>query len=461
MEDEKECRGRLLIVDDEPYIINAITRLLRGENLELLAAENGAKAIAVLEERMIDVILLDVKLPDISGLDVLRQARQMDPEIVIVIMSGHGTIKMAVEAMKEGAFEFISKPFETNDLIPLTVNRALEFKKLHEENRQLHGMVSGQVEFSNMVGVSAPMQRLLRLIPRLADIESTVLITGESGTGKEVFARAIHFSGNRRHQRFIPVDCGAMPEGVIENELFGHQKGAFTGADQAAHGLIKMADKGTIFFDEVAELPLSMQTRLLRFLQEHEVRSLGGTATDKVDTRVIAATNKNLEQMVAEKRFREDLYYRLNVVSVEMPPLRKRSEDIPVLIRFFMDKYRAKFNRKISLRPEVFEQMLCYSWPGNVRELENVIIKILSVCPDDTVGIEELPSNIRETPAAPSEPVPEGIELTLPAYEKLAIERALARCQGNIIEAAKILNLGKSTLYRKIKDLGVDVKSIC
>jgi two-component system NtrC family response regulator len=365
--------------------------------------------------------------------------------------------------MKDGAFEFLTKPFESNDLVPLTVLRGLEYKRLNESNRELRGIISGQVEFKNLVANSAAMQRILRLVDRLAQIDSTVLITGETGTGKEVIARAIHFSGPRRAHKFAPVDCGSIPPGLIESELFGHVKGAFTGAAANYDGQLKSADQGTVFLDEVGELPLEMQTRLLRFLQEKEVRPVGGSAAAKVDVRIIAATNRDLAQRVSEGKFREDLYYRLNVVNIHIPPLRERKEDVPALLQFMMKKYGAKLNSKASLSPEAFERLVEYSWPGNVRELENVVLQTLSLCLGDVIKIEDLPPSLKALQPAPAKTpagahINEEVPLSFEAYEKLAIERALRECQGNIAEAAKLLNVGKSTLYRKISTMKINYK---
>ena len=455
-EDNKiQSKRRVLVVDDEPYIRKAIYRMLQKEDLEFFEVENGEKALSVLNANLIDVVLLDVRLPDINGIDVLKHVKGIDPEIVVVIMTGHGTVQMAVEAMKEGAFEFLPKPFESPELVPLTVRRAIQYKSLQEENRKLEGMVSNQQKLSNLVGVSAPIQRILQLVPRLADIDSTVLITGESGTGKEVLARAIHFSGNRRERSFVPVDCGSIPAGIIESELFGHAKGAFTGAAKESEGLIKQADKGTIFLDEVGELPLDMQTRLLRFLQEREIRPLGGSNPQTVDARVIAATNQKLEDMVEGKNFREDLYYRINVIKIDMPPLRERKDDIPLLLNHFIKKHAGGTQSSPSFSPEAFDKLMEYRWPGNIRELENVIIQIMSLSHSDKIGQEDLPPSIKSFTPVHTAPVDEGTPLSLEAYEKLAIERALKHCEGNIVQAARLLGVGKSTLYRKIKSLEV------
>lgn len=456
-ENVSENARRVLVVDDEPYIRKAIKRMLKPEGLYLFEVETGEQALSTLDANLIDVVLLDVRLPDINGIDVLKHVKNIDPEIVVIIMTGHGTVQMAVEAMKEGAFEFLTKPFESPELIPITVRRALQYKALQEENRKLEGMVSNQQKLSNLVGVSAPMQRILQLIPRLADIDSTVLITGESGTGKEVLARAIHFSGNRRNKPFVPVDCGAIPAGIIESELFGHTKGAFTGAGKDSEGLIKQADQGTIFLDEIGELPLEMQTRLLRFLQEREIRPLGGAGPQKVDARVIAATNQNLAEMIEEKTFREDLYYRINVIKIEMPPLRERKDDIPLLINHFMKKHAGSGKSSLSLSPETFDKLMEYRWPGNIRELENIIIQVMSLATSDKIGLENLPQSIRTFTPRHIAQVAENIPLSLEAYEKLAIERALQHCEGNIVKAARLLGVGKSTLYRKIK--GLDIES--
>ena len=453
-------QARLLIVDDEPYVISALTRILRDAGLEILSAGAGAEALEVLQHNLIDVILLDVKLPDISGLEVLRQVKQIDPETVVIIMTGHGTVKTAVEAMKEGAFEFITKPFETNDLVRLTVAKALDYKRLHEKNRELQSIISGQAEYKNLIATSAAMQRIVRLIDRLAAIDSTILITGETGTGKEIIARAIHFSGPRRSKPFVPVDCGAIPAGVIESELFGHLKGSFTGAAASAEGLLKMAHQGTVFFDEIGELPLEMQTRLLRFLQEKEVRPVGGSSASKIEVRVIAATNRDLGKMVAEGKFREDLFFRLNVVHLEVPPLRDRKEDLPPLIQHLMEKHGLHLNTKIGFSPEAYQRLTQYHWPGNVRELENVVVQVLSLCTGDEIRPEDLPPALKNLAPTTPATVPDQIPLSLEAYEKLAIERALAHCRGNINDAAKVLNIGKSTLYRKISTLNINPKTV-
>jgi DNA-binding NtrC family response regulator len=453
-------RPRVLIVDDEPGIISAIRRLLHREELECLAAGTGGEAIAMVDQSLIDVMLLDLRLPDRNGIEVLQHVRKSSPDTVVVIMTGHGTIKLAIEAIKEGAYEFLQKPFENDDLIPLTVSRALAYRSMREANNQLQGIISGEREYANLVWTSTAMRKIMRLVPRLAEIDSTILIGGESGTGKEVLARAIHFSGPRRQRLFVPVDCGAIPAGIIESELFGHARGAFTGASEAAVGLLGQADRGTLFLDEIGELPLPMQTKLLRFLQEREVRPLGGEKPRAVDTRVIAASNRDLGTMIREKRFRSDLYYRLNVVNLEIPPLRERKEDIPILVGHFLRKYGPRLKRRPYFSPEASDLLHHYEWPGNVRELENAIVQTLSLCSDDQIRIEDLPAFLSSSPRLSSDSLPDSIPLSLEAYERLAITRALHLAKGAIPEAAALLNLGRSTLYRKIKDLAIDLKAL-
>jgi two-component system, NtrC family, response regulator len=453
----KGKKGNILIVDDEPYIIRAVSRLLKSEKHNILSSQNGQDAVAVVEDNLVDVVLLDINLPDIDGIEVLKHVKQIDQDIVVIMMTGYGSIKSAVEAMKAGAFEYLTKPFEDNDLIILTVRKAMQFKKLRNENDKLKEMMDGQSRFSNMIGSSASMQRIKRMATRLSNFDSTVLINGESGTGKEVLARNIHFSGVRRNKKFVPIDCGAIPAGIVESELFGHIRGSFTGAEQSSTGLIRLSDQGTAFFDEIGDLPLEMQTRLLRFLQEREVRPVGGTKSDKVDVRVIAATNRNLAQMVENKEFREDLFYRLYVVNIEIPPLRERKEDIPMLMKYFIDKHSQRYGREISFSPAACEVMQNYSWPGNVREVENVVLQLLSLSLDDVIEPEYLPPNVKELASITARaPKYEDIPLSIESYERACLENALKRSNWNVIEAAKLLKLGKSTMYRKMKDLDID-----
>jgi len=451
--DQRRC----LVVDDEPIMVELISRLLRREGLEILSAGNGPEGLALLANNLVDVMLLDYNMPGMNGLEVLKQAKRTAPGVVVVFMTGQGTVKTAVEAMKRGAFEFLQKPFEDNALLALTVRRALEYRLLQERNRRLEGMVSGEVNFPDLIGTSAAMQRILRLAPRMSEIDSAILIEGESGTGKEVLARVIHFNGPRKLKPFVPVDCGAIPEGIIESELFGHVKGSFTGAASDAPGLIAQSDGGTLFLDEIGELPLNMQTRLLRFLQQKEVRPVGGTKAAPVDARVMAATNRDLKQMVKDKTFREDLYYRLNVVNLKLPPLRERKDDIPALLRFFLDKHGLRMKTKVSLSPEAFQYLLRYSWPGNIRELENIVLQILSLYPEETIRPESLPPSV--TGEEPSMAAVAGLELplSLRAYEVLAVKKALACCRGDVDAAARVLEVGKSTLYRKIGEMEIDL----
>jgi len=445
----------LLVVDDEPNIVSSIRRLLRPSGLEIIAAGDGRSALAEVERREIDFMLLDVRLPDINGIEVLREVKRLSPETIVIIMSGHGTIKLAIEAIREGAFEFLEKPFTSHDLIAITLDRALAFKKVREENRELKAVVTGAAPFADLVGESEAMRKIIGLIPRLAEIDSTVLISGESGTGKEVLARAIHFGGPRRAGRFIPVDCGALPEGIIESELFGHVKGAFTGASESSDGLLRQAHLGTVFLDEIGELPLPLQSKLLRFLQEREVRPLGGGNAQLVDVRVIAASNRDLPRLAQEGQFRQDLFYRLNVVAIAMPALRERQDDIPLLIRRFLQKHGPRLNRNCAFAPETVERLCAYGWPGNIRELENTILQTLSLCPADLIRPTDLPAYLRPHFSSSGPPVAEDLPLTFAAYERVLITRTLAQCDGSINDAANLLGIGRSTLYRKIKLLGI------
>ena len=449
-------RRTVLVVDDEPNLVAAIRRLLRPTGLEVLTAGDGRSALEIARGRRVDFMFLDIRLPDIDGIEVLRTVKRLSPETIIVIMTGHGTIKLAIEAIREGAFEFLEKPFASQDLLHITLERAMAFKVVHEENRELKAVVTGDAPYANLVGGSEAMRKIIALIPRLSEIDSTVLITGESGTGKEVLARAIHFGGPRRAGRFIPVDCGALPEGIIESELFGHVKGAFTGASADADGLLRQAHLGTVFLDEIGELPLPLQSKLLRFLQEREVRPLGGGQAEAVDVRVIVATHRDLPGLVDDGRFRQDLFYRLNVVAISMPPLRERRDDIPLLIQFFLLKHGPRLNRAPVLSAASIKRLCDHDWPGNIRELENTILQTLSLCTSETIQPGDLPASLRPDPS-PAGPLPtEDLPLSYEAYERVLIARVLAQCGGSVVEAANTLGVGRSTLYRKIKALGLD-----
>ena len=355
---------------------------------------SAAQALESIDSKDIDLILTDIKLPQLSGMEILRRVKKERPDIPVVMMTAYGTIKQAVEALKEGALDYVVKPFDVDEL-KIIVARGLEKKRLKQENIHLKKALREKYSFKNIVGKSNKMREIFSLIEKVADIDSTVLITGESGTGKEIAARAIHSLSRRHEKRFVSINCGAVPEGLIESELFGHMKGSFTGALASKEGMFEVAEGGTIFLDEVGEMPPASQVKLLRTLQDKRVRRVGGTEEITVDARIIAASNQNLNKRIEEGKFREDLFYRLNVISFEMPSLRKKKEDMPLLVSHFLKKYCDKMGRKIKrIAPEVMSIFESYSWPGNVRELENTIERIVAIEERGIITKESLPEGL-------------------------------------------------------------------
>ena len=446
--------GRLLIVDDEPNLSAALARALRKEGHGVAATGDGAQALEEIVRDAPDVVLLDLKLGETSGLDILDQIKAARPEVEVIMMTGYATVDSVVASMKAGAFDYLTKPFDDPRRILITVRKALERKSLVSRTRQLEEELQDRFQFSNIVGVSAPMREIFKKIRRLAFNESNVLVAGESGTGKELIARAIHYNSPRRNQAFIPVDCGALPEGVIESELFGHVRGSFTGATASAVGLFRVASGGTVFLDEIGELPMSSQVKLLRVLQEREVRPVGSATPVKIDIRVVAATNRDLEEAVAKGTFRRDLYYRLKVVAIEIPPLRERPEDIPALVHHFLQELGGESSQVKGIDEAALRLLRKYAWPGNVRELENCIESAVAMARGDTLGVEDLPESLIDN-VRPAAARPPAGGLSLKAYEKHAIEEALAVCGADIPRAARMLGVGKSTLYRKMQQHGI------
>ncbi len=449
--------GRLLIVDDEPKLAAALARALRKEGHVVAASGDGAEALEAVVRDAPDVVLLDLKLGETSGLDILDQMKAARPEVEVIMMTGYATVDSVVASMKAGAFDYLTKPFDDPQRVLIIVRKALERKSLLSRTRQLEEELQDRFQFSNIVGVSPPMREIFKKIRRLAYNESNVLVAGESGTGKELIARAIHYNSPRRNQSFIPVDCGALPEGVIESELFGHVRGSFTGATASAAGLFRVANGGTVFLDEIGELPMSSQVKLLRTLQEREVRPVGSATSVKIDIRVVAATNRDLDEAVAKGTFRRDLYYRLKVVAIEIPPLRERPEDIPPLVQHFLRELGGEIPRVKAIDDAAVRLLRKYPWPGHVRELENCIESAVAMARGDTLGVEDLPESLIENVRPASARPPVG-GLSLKAYEKHAIEEALAVCAGDILRAARMLGVGKSTLYRKMQQHGIRPK---
>ncbi len=439
----------VLIIDDEKNLVKSIQRQMRRYKVESLAAYSGEEGIKILEDNSVDVVLCDIKMPGINGIETLKIIKERWPNIPVIMMTAFATIELAVEAMKKGAMDFISKPFEHNEIVPVMLSKAIEQNRLLWKYEHLQREVENRYRFENIVGQSPDLKKIFRTIDRLANNESIVLISGESGTGKELIARAIHYNSSRCKMPFVAIDLGALTENVIESELFGHVKGSFTGAISDHKGLFRIADGGTVFLDEIGEIPLHTQARLLRVLQEKEVKPVGSDKSVKVNVRVLAATNKDLKNMVQKGTFREDLYYRLNVVPIVVQPLRKRKEDVPLLLQHFIKKHAPEKEISLSFTAKAMDTLCAYSWPGNVRELENVIQRLLAVGDlSKPVEVSDLPEEIRTLDY-------EKPDLNLNSYEKLALQRALDETDDDIDKAAEILCVGKSTFYRKMKLHGI------
>ncbi len=452
---------KILIVDDEKNYPTIIGEILKDEGYTPVTASSSLLALDILKQDYIDLVLTDVKMPGMDGIELLEQIRSMIPDLPVIIMTAYGSVEKAVEAMEKGAYTFILKPFD-NETLVAHIKKALSIHKIVQENSMLRDAINSRYGFGNIIGKSRPMQELYETIQKIAPASASILIEGESGTGKELVAKSIHFNSQRKDEAFIAVNCSAFAETLLESELFGHEKGAFTGAAAMRKGRFELAHKGTLFLDEIGEIPASIQVKLLRVLQEKNFERVGGTETIKIDFRLIAATNKNLEQEVAKGRFREDLYYRLNVVKAVLPPLRERQEDIPLLINHFIEKYSHENETASHLKgvnKEAARLIFDYSWPGNIRELENMVERAVILSGGEYITPADLPVKLRQTMGSnlPLEGIPEnaGLSETLAAVEKKMIKRAL-EVTGNVqTEAAKILRIGKSGLNKKIKKYGL------
>jgi len=447
---------RILIVDDDEALRESLELVLLAEGYAVVTADSGESALARIEEHPVDVVLCDLRMPGIDGFELMPQIARHLPGAPIVLMSAYGTKDLAVEAMRRGAYDYLAKPFEPNEVL-LTLRKAYEREKLRKANQLLQRDVRRALGDRPIVAASQGMIEVLEMLERTAAFKTTALLTGESGTGKEVLARAIHAQSPRRREAFVAVNCGAIPDNLLESELFGHAKGAFTGAGRARRGLFVEANQGSLFLDEIGELPLVLQVKLLRALQEEEVRPLGETKAQKIDVRVIAATSRNLEQDVVDGRFREDLYYRLNVMHLRVPPLRERQEDIPLLSDHFLDHFRTKLGKPVrALTDGVLERLRSYAWPGNVRELENVMERAVILADTDLITIRDLPDNV-VSPVAGSDTGTASYSLKRArrTVEADAIRRALKATGGNRTHAAKLLEVSHRTLLYKIKEFGL------
>jgi len=444
---------RLLIVDDEPSIRKLCATVGEGLGFTCLEANSGETALALLEEQPVHMILTDMVMPNMSGIEFLEKVKKMLPRTEVAVMTGHGSVETAVQAMKLGAYDYISKPFSPLEELRLFLRRMAEKVRLVEENQFLRDRVDTESDLHGIVGSSTKIQDVLRMISRLKDTHTPVLIAGESGTGKELVARAIHFRGSFANRPFVAVDCGSLVPTLIESELFGYEKGAFTGALKSKTGLFQSANGGTIFLDEIGELPLEMQAKLLRVLQEKEVRPVGSNQRTKVDVRVIAATNRDLEDEYRKGTFRKDLYFRLNVVTVHLPPLRERRSDIPVLVHWFLESYAP--GTAVQVTSAAMKCLLQYDWPGNVRELENCMERALALGDRRTVDMGDLPPGIvSAAPGLAEESASRPLSLActdLEDLERATIQRVFEQVKGDKALAGKMLGISRATLYRKLK----------
>jgi DNA-binding NtrC family response regulator len=455
---------RALVVDDEESVCEAVTAILEIEGLDVTSTISSPDAVELVRTNSYDLIISDLKMPVMDGVRFYDKVREIENDSVFIIITAFGTIPSAVDAIKKGVYDYIPKPF-TPDEVRIPVRRALEHRRLEQENIALRTQIETRYSFQNIIGNSQEIREVFRIMRHAASSESNVLITGESGTGKELVARAIHSNSVRARRKFVTVNCGAIPEGLIESELFGHVRGSFTGAIADKKGLVEEADKGTLFLDEIGELAAPLQVKLLRVLQEGEFLRIGDTQPRHVNVRVVAATNRDLKKAIAEKFFREDLYYRLNVIPIELPPLRRRTEDIPLLVRHFLEKHKGKAAEKNidGIAKDAMQALMGYHYPGNVRELENSVEYAIAFTAGPAIQRDDLPKYIREERKM-SEEVRQIPLIPLKdakyQFERSIITAALVESGGNVSEAARILHIHRQNLQQKIRLLGIDLSSV-
>ncbi|MBL8613528.1 MAG: sigma-54-dependent Fis family transcriptional regulator [Myxococcales bacterium] len=446
---------RVLVVDDEENIRLVLKTLLKKHGYEVEVADSGESALAQVDTFGPDVILTDVRMPKMGGLDLLATLKAKQNPATVIVMSAYGNVDLALEAMKAGAYDYVGKPFKPDEIV-LALRKAEEREALKRENRALKEQIREANQFESILAKSPSMVEIFRTISKIADFKTTVLIQGESGVGKELVARAVHTRSSRKGQPFVPINCGAIPENLLESELFGHKKGAFTDANADRRGLFEEANGGTLFLDEIGELPLNLQVKLLRVLQEETIRRLGDTKDVKVDVRIIAATHRDLAAEAKAGRFREDLFYRINVLPIVIPPLRSRREDIGLLVDHFIARNNARLGTHIrGLSPEARKLMMEYAWPGNVREVENTIERAMVLCESDVLGAQDLPDRVREALDPVQVHLQSGelsVKKTIAAIEEILIRRALQKTKGNRTRAAELLELSHRALLYKIKD---------
>ncbi len=452
--------AHILVVDDDKNHLKTLQTIIRSWGYQVTVADDGIKAVANVKERPFALVLMDVRMAQMSGIEALRHIKQYNPAIPILIMTAYSSVDSAVEALKAGAYDYLTKPLDF-EVLKLSLSRALEHAGLKVENRHLKNKQGADYELKNIIGKSKPMKELIDILAMIAPSEATALITGESGTGKELIAKSIHYNSPRKDRPLVVINCAAMTETLLESEIFGHEKGAFTGADRRREGRFMQANKGTIFLDEIGETSPAMQAKLLRVIQEREIQRVGGERTLSVDVRILAATNRTLEKDVESGRFREDLYYRLNVVTLHIPPLRKRLDDIPLLAQHFLTKYSKKNHKQVKgFSPLAMDMLLKYTWPGNIRELENTIERAVILLPGEHITEQELPANITKAYSEKSDWVaplsPVTANRPLEEIEKEAILATLEASSGNKSETARRLKINRKTLHKKLKDYGID-----
>lgn len=449
---------KILVIDDNILEAKLIADILKGNGYEAVFVQDGESGIRELANHRYDLVLTDLMMPDLDGMGVLEHVVGKCPRTKCIILTGYATIKSSVETIKKGAFDYITKPIASTELL-MVVEKAFKFKTLEEENIRLKRELKKRYSHTNIIGTCKAMQNIFNLVEKVADTDVTVLIQGQSGTGKELIARAIHYESGRSDKPLVVINCGAIPEALLESELFGHEKGAFTGAHNSRVGRFEMANGGSIFLDEIGEMSPALQVKLLRVLQERQFERVGGTKTIHVDIRIVAATNKNLTAAINNNTFREDLYYRLNVILIKAPPLKQRRSDIPLLVNHFLKKFQKKDRENITgFSPDAMNAMLEYGWPGNVRELENVIRQLIVLCENQIVGFEDLPEHIQQTEisvtgseAAPFFEEGGSLDSAVKVYERKLIIEAMEKSNGIKAKAAKLLNIKRTTLVEKMK----------
>jgi DNA-binding NtrC family response regulator len=449
-----EAMTKILLVDDEEKARAVLCRSLSMIGYEATGVSNPTVVCDTIRKMGPDSVIVDLMMPEMGGLELLKQIKALDADLPVIVLTGYGTVKTAVEAMKGGAFDYVTKPYNIDE-IDLIIKRAIEQRALCVENKMLRERLLGQSPFASIVTDDRMMKKLLKAVETLSSTDSTVLVTGESGTGKELIAKALHYAGTRRDRPFITIDCGGLPETILESEIFGHVKGAFTGAYADKKGYVEIAEKGSVFFDEISELSYPLQRKLLRVIQEKEFSKVGDTRTKKANIRIIAATNKDLKEEVKEGRFREDLYYRLNVVSLLVPPLRERRQDVPLLTNYFLAEFNARFKKRvIAVAEEVYGQMMAYQWPGNVRELKNAIERAMIFKEGNTIALEDLPNEIVRTDEGITGRVPafkEFKEGTIDNMTREYVITLLSMYKGNVSKAAARADLDRANFRKLLK----------